>query len=84
MCRRGKEIRKHTKNKQITLIEIILKQQKQPAAGEFFNGFGALKRQIPLKKIVPNRLKILKSFHLRRANGIFSVCRMEGGMKSRK
>ena len=49
VCRRGKEIRKHTKNKQITLIEIILKQQKQPAAGEFFNGFGALKRQIPLK-----------------------------------
>ena len=46
----GKEIRKNTKNKQITLIEIILKQQKQPAAGEFFNGFGALKRQIPLKK----------------------------------
>ena len=40
-----------------------------------FDGFGALKRQIPLK----NRLKPLKIFRLRRANGIFLFAGWRGG-----
>ena len=57
---------------------MVLKQQKTARRRRIFNGFDALKRQIPFKKIVPNRLKTLKSFRLRRANDIF-FCLQDGG-----